>query len=168
MRYMFHILFLFISACLQGTVGSLIAFSGVSPNMFIVYMSVICFLAYKTEGVIVSAVFGFILDIISGRFIGVYTLIFLLASFFITTLSEKVFNEPRFYLSMLITFFVTILIDMLYYLVAFLVIGGADFGFAFRVTLIEAVYNMILCVPVYFLLKRITRNFYSDKGEYIE
>ena len=168
MRYMFHILFLFILSCLQGTVGNTLSFFGVSANFFIIYVSVICFLAYKTEGIVTSAVFGFILDIITGRFIGIYTVLFIISAFFITTLSEKVFNEPRFYLSMLITLSVSVFINVFYYITTFLILGGFDFKFASKVILIEGIYDTLLSVPVYFILKRITQNFYSDKGEYIE
>lgn len=168
MRYMFHVLFLFISACVQGTLCDMGSIAGVAPNIFIIYTSIICFLAYKYEGIIVAGVFGFILDIITVKFIGIYTVLFMIAAFFVSTLSEKVFKEPKFYISMILTFIVSVFINFFYYLISFLILGGLNLVFALKVIFIEAFYNSIFTVILYFIIKHITRNFYADKGEYIE
>jgi len=167
MRYMFHVLFLFLSACMQGTFCKNFVIIGISPNLFLIYASIICLLSYRIEGVIVSGIFGFILDILTGRFVGLYTVMFIITGFFVSVLSEKIFNEPRFYVSAIITFCVSFFVNLFYYLIVFIALGDFNFKFAFNSIIFEGIYNAVLSIPVYFIIKRITRNFYADKGEYI-
>ena len=95
-------------------------------------------------------------------------MLFMIAAFFVSTLSEKVFKEPKFYISMILTFIVSVFINFFYYLISFLILGSLDLVFALKVILIEAFYNSLITGVLYFLIKRITHNFYADKGEYIE
>lgn len=168
MQYLFHLLCLFICSCFQGTLLDGISLLGVTPNLFIIYISIICFLAYKIDGIIISAVFGFILDVLTARYIGVYTVLFLVAAYFVSSLSEKVFNEPRFYVLAVITFVVTVFINSFYYLIVFIITNKYSFGYAAYVVFLEAIYNTAVSIPVYFIVKHITRSFYKDKGEYNE
>ncbi len=168
MQYLFYLLCLFICGCLQGTLLNGISILGVTPNLFIVYISIICFLAYKLDGIIISAIFGFILDVLTARYIGVYTVLFLIAAYFVSSLSEKVFNEPRFYVQAIITFVVSVFVNSFYYLIVILMSNKYSFGYAVFVVFLEAVYNTAVSIPVYFIVKHITRGFYKDKGEYNE
>ncbi len=168
MQYLFYLLCLFICGCFQGTLLNSIALLGVTPNLFIVYISIVCFIAYKLDGIVISAIFGFILDLLTARYIGIYTVLFLIAAYFISLLSEKVFNEPRFYVQAIITFVVSVFINSFYYLIVFLMSNRYSFGYASYVVLLEAIYNTAISIPVYFIVKRITRGFYKDKGEYNE
>lgn len=168
MQYLFYLLSLFICACFQGTLLNGISILGVTPNFFIIYVSIVCFLAYKHDGIIVSVIFGFILDVLTARYIGVYTVLFLIAAYFVSSLSEKVFNEPRFYVQAIITFVVSVFVNSLYYLIVFFITRNYSFGYSTYIVLLEAVYNTALSIPVYFIVKCITRGFYKDKGEYNE
>ena len=165
MRYLYHFLSLILCCCLQGTLLKEISILGVVPNLFIVNIAIICFLAYKSEAIIVSTVFGFFLDVLIGRYTGVYTVLFLLAAYFVSRLSEKVFSNPRFYILALITLIVSLLVNSFYYLCVSLFMNHYNFKFVVYVVLVEALYNAVLSIPVYFIVKRLTRTFYSDKGE---
>lgn len=168
MRYMFHVIFMLLIACLQGTVCKTLSIAGVSVNLFIVYISVICFLAYKTEGIVTAGAYGLMLDILTSRFIGIYMVLFVIAAFLIYNLASRVFKEPKFYISALIVFVASVFINMFYYLISFLVLKDVNFGFAFlRIILPETLMDTIISVPFYFLLKHITKRFYTDKGEFI-
>lgn len=168
MRYMFHVIFLIIIACLQGTVCKALSVAGVSANLFIIYISIICFLAYKNEGIIAAGSYGLVLDILTARFIGVYTVLFIIAAFFILNLAEKVFKEPKFYICAITLFFVSVFINTFYYLIVFFVLHSIDISYAFfNIIVPEGIYDALLSIPLYFLIRRITEKFYSDKGEFI-
>ena len=168
MRYMFHVIFLLFIACLQGTVCDAFAIAGVSVNLFIIYISIICFLAYKIEGIIIAGAFGLVLDILTARFVGVYTVLFVIIAFFIYNMANKVFKEPKFYICAMIVMFASVFINTFYYLIVFLVLHSVNIKYAiFRIILPEGLFNAIISIPLYFLIRRITEHFYTDKGEFI-
>lgn len=168
MRYMFHVIFLLFIACFQGTLSDAVTIAGVSTNLFIIYISIISFLAYKTEGIIVAGAYGLALDILTARFEGVYTVLFIIIAFFIYNMAHKVFKEPKFYICALIVLFSSIFINTFYYLIVFLILHSVDIKYAiFKIILPEGFFDMVVSVPFYFLIRRITEHFYADKGEFI-
>lgn len=168
MRYMFHVIFLLFIACFQGTVCNYLAVAGVSINLFIIYISIICFLAYKNEGIITAGAYGLVLDILTERFVGAYTVLFVIVAFFIYTMASSVFKEPKFYICALIVLVSSLFINTFYYLIVFLALHSVDIKYAFfRIIIPEGIFDAIASVPFYFLIRRITMHFYADKGEFI-
>lgn len=168
MRYMFHIIFLILFSCFQGTLTSLFSVFGIEPNLFIIYICIVSMLASRREAVTVSGVFGVILDILNGRYALFYTVLFIITAFFLCGLSEKVLKESKFYVCSLMVFFVTLFIDVVYYVIVFYLNEKLNLGYAFfRVIIPEGIYNGIVAILIYMLVKHITKNFYNNKGEFI-
>lgn len=166
MRYMFHVVFLLFISCFQGTLCNSLSIAGVSVNLFIVYVSIICFLSYRFEGVITAGIYGLVLDILTERFLGVYTILFVIVAFFIYNMAYKVFKEPKFYICALIVLFVSVFVNLFYYLIVFLSLHSVDLKYAiFRIILPEGIFDALVSIPFYFLIRRITEHFYKDKGE---
>lgn len=168
MIYIFHIISLIIIASLQGTVMKSICIFGTSASLFVVYAVISSFLAEKTEGVLVSGIFGLTLDILIGRFIGVYTVLFVISSFFVSGIFEKILKEHKFYVCSGIVLFVTFFIEFFYYIIVFSLMGSLDIKSALLKIGIECLYNAFLSVPIYFIIKKCAGRLRSDKGEYIE
>lgn len=168
MIYIFHIICLIAAASLQGTLMKCISVFGVSASLFVCYAVCTSFLSEKTEGVLVSGIFGLTLDVLIGRFIGFYTILFVAVSFAVSGIFEKALKEQRFYVCGVIVFIVSFLIEFLYYVAAFLLIGKLNLKYAVLKILIESVYNGFFSVPIYFVIKKIGGKIRADKGEYIE
>lgn len=168
MVYIFHIAALIIISALQGTLMKQISVFGVCASLFLVYAVVVSFLSEKTEGVLVSGMFGLVLDIITGRFIGLYTILFVAAAFGVSGIFEKILKERKFFVCLGIVLCVSFVLELVYYLAAFTIIGAVDIKYAVLKIVIESVYNAALSVPIYFIAKKYTANMRADKGEYIE
>lgn len=168
MRYMFHVIFLLIIACLQGTACNTFAIAGVSVNLFIIYVSIISFLADKKEGIIIAGAYGLVLDILVERFVGTYTVLFVIVAFFVYNMAKRVFKEPKYYICALVVLVASLFVNVFYYLIVFGILQSIDIGYAiFKIILPEAVLDCVVSVPVYFLIRHVTKNFYNDKGEFI-
>ena len=168
MKYFFYVLSIFLITVLQGTLFKGIEIFGVSANLFIIYACILCFFASKTDSITVSGIIGFLLDILTGRFVGLYTLLFVIAAFFVNLIHEKVLREPEFYICSLVVFLVSVLLNSLYYLIAFSSIESISVKTLLIVVFTEGLYDGVVSIPVYFILKRFKKYFYTDKGEYIE
>lgn len=168
MRYMFHVVFLLLFSCLQGTLTSLFSVFSIEPNLFIIYVCVVSMLASRRESVIIATVYGGILDILAGRYALFYTVLFIIVAFFLSGLTEKVLKESKFYICSLMVFIITIFVDVVYYVIVFYLNDKLNLGYAFlRLIIPEAIYNGIVSVFMYVFIKRITKNFYMNKGEFI-
>lgn len=168
MVYIFHVIWLIIAAALQGTLMKHMEIFGTCANLFLVYAATASFLSEKTEGVLVSGMFGLVLDIITGRFIGLYTVLFVAAAFGISGIFEKILKERKFFVCFGIVLCVSFVSELFYYLAAFTFLGAVNIKYAlFKIT-VESVYNAALSSPMYFVIKKYTADMRADKGEYIE
>lgn len=169
MKAALHGGFLLLFSVLQAAWISYAAVFGVKPNLLIIYVFVIAFFCgNKAESSAVGFAAGLLLDISIGRLFGANALCCMIFGFFVTYFCEKVIGN----INVLIVFFSVLVLSFLYetvyYLFAFSVIGRLDFGYAVKnVIWIESIYNGIISLPLYFILKKLTKYLYADKGETI-
>lgn len=140
------IVFLFIWACLFLQINLLnkIPLFGVPANIGIVVIAGIGLLADKLPGTLVGGAYGLILDILYGKSIGVYFVIYALMGFASGTLSKGFSKENK--LSMVyMTALFTAVVELMTYVV-FIVIYGYHLELisACLIILREVIYNMFL------------------------
>lgn len=164
MRAILHGIFLILFMIIQATWIDTISVFGVKPNLFAVYIVVTSCFCQKNESVVTGFVFGFILDILIGKVLGVNAVLLMLLGFFTAYFCEKVIRKNNVFIVMLITLIITFIYELFYYIIAFL--GDLQFKEAFVGTLLpECVYNGIAAMPIYFLIKKVSGKLWDNSEE---
>ena len=167
MKIALHGGFLLMCSVLQATWLNYITLFDIKPNLFLVYVVVLSFFCNKkTEGAIIGAVFGLVLDFIIGKVIGINMILSLLIGFTVTLFCERVIRKNSVFVTMLSVLVITIVYESVYYFFAFLFTGGMGYWKAIiAVILPEGIFNMIIAVFMYYILGKLTQHLYTDKGE---
>ena len=166
MKATLHGGFLLLCAVLQATWLNYITVFDVKPNLFLVYVIVISFFCGKTEGGIVGAIFGLVLDIIIGKIIGINMVLCLMAGFLVALFCERVIRKNSVFITMLSVVIITFVYESVYYLFSFLFVQGMGYANALiNVILAESIYNGIVSAVIYYIFGKFAQKLYADKGE---
>lgn len=166
MKVALHGGFLLLCSVLQATWLNYISVFDVKPNLFLVYIIVLSFFCTKMEGAVVGAIFGLVLDIIIGKIIGVNTVFSLLVGFTVALFCERIIRKNSVLITALSVMVITIVYESVYYLFAFLFAHGMGYWNALGgIILPECIFNAIVSIPVYYILRKLTQHLYADKGE---
>jgi len=125
----------------------------VKPNLFIILIFSIGIKYNRLFSSIMGLIIGFCLDILISSKVGINMFLFGGLGFITSYLSELLFSENKL-TNILIIFFSTIIIEVIKYLlnIVFLNINIEIDSFVF-ITLIEAIYNVLLFIIIYPLWK---------------
>lgn len=168
MRTTMHGAFLLVFAILQSTWLNSIAIFGVKPNLFLVYLIMICCFCSRIEGATLGFVFGLVLDILIGRFWGMNAVLGMLAGFFAAYFCERVLRNNNILIIILIVLLGSFVYESIYYFISYLFSENLNIKTAiFRIILLESLYNAVAVLPVYLLAARFIKRLYIDKGENI-
>ena len=168
MRVSLHGGFLILIAVLQKTWLNCIEIMGVKPNLFLVYVLILSFFCSKTEATVLGLIYGFIMDVLIGKFLGLNTVMCGILGFFTAHFCDRMLSHKNVFVVALYAVAATVVYEFINYIVSFLILGGVDLIYAFKgVILIECVYNGIASMLIYPLLKKLTKYMYADKGEII-
>lgn len=147
----------FVAFIIQTTLLQNFEVFGIIPNLLVVLVT--CFSLIENN-MVVSSVFGLIcgvlLDVANRGVFGVSGLLCMLLALLCTFAGEKFF-KGKFWVSMLFIFVAGNIYELVYY---FLMLGMWQSGGHFissllYVVLPTAIYNVIVAVPVFFIVKRI-------------
>ncbi|MGI6050441.1 MAG: rod shape-determining protein MreD [Acetivibrionales bacterium] len=163
-RIISAIILVFTSAFFQSTILEIIEIFGVRPNLLIVLTVIISLLRSPVESGIMALSFGISMDLLMGKTIGWYGLLFFLVSIPISLINEKLYRE-KFLVLFSLTFVATITIETLFAFILFIFKDLSHMPYLFgTIVLPEALYNSILIFllfrpikKVYGLLDRIDR-----------
>ncbi|MBE7023601.1 MAG: rod shape-determining protein MreD [Clostridia bacterium] len=168
MRALMHSVFLLLFSVLQPTWLNGIEIFGTKPNLFLIYIIVVCCFCGRTEGATVGLVFGFVLDMLIGRLWGMNALLGMLSGFFIAHFCKKVLRNSNFLVAMIFVLVMSLFYEVVYYFIAFLTVDNVHFGAMFVKSILpECVYNVIISLPVYFIINKFSKSLYTDKGDAI-
>ncbi len=168
MKTTIHGGFLLIFSILQATWLDCIEIFGIKPNLFLVYIIVICCFCCRIEGGAVGFAFGFALDMLAGQIWGLNAIIGMLLGFCIAHFYGRIISESNFIVTMALVFVGTLLHEMCYCFIAFLRTESVSFFQSLiKIVLPECGYNMVAAVPLYFIIKRFAKFLYTDKGDVI-
>lgn len=168
MKFTIHGVFLLIFSIIQSTLLDGIEILNIKPNLFLVYLIIICCFCDKKEGASVGFAFGLILDMMIGRFWGLNAILGLLSGFFLAYFCERVLRKNNVFVTMVIIFFASVIYETTYGLISFVFNGSMNLGtLILRFVLLESLFNMIAGLVLYFPVKKFTKFLYVDKGESI-
>lgn len=156
--------FFWSAAFLQSTVFEHIEIFSVKPNLLLVLMVIVALLRPTTESAIMGLSFGLCMDILMGKTMGWYALLFFLMTIPISMINEKLYRD-KFLVLLSFTFGSTVIIETMFFLILFLFRGYSYLPYIFTTVILpEALYNSILILPlfrpisaVYTILDRVDR-----------
>ncbi len=166
MKMALHGAALLVCAALQSTWFNSIAFLGVKPNLFFVYVIVISFFCNKFECAAIGCAFGLVLDILSAELLGVNMIIYLITGFLISTFCERVMRKNNILITALVVLIISFIYEIIYY--AFLCLfsdGARSFSAIKNVLFTESFYNAVVALLIYRLIYKLVQRLYNDKGE---
>ncbi len=168
MKTTIHGIFLLIFSILQATWLDCIEIFGIKPNLFLIYILVICCFCGRVEGAAVGFAFGFALDMLVGQVWGINALLGMLLGFCTANFCERVLSESNFFITLALVLVGSLLYETFYYSIAFLRSESSSFFPSLIKTIIpECLYNIVVSAPLYFIVKHFARLLYTDKGDAI-
>lgn len=143
------IAFIWSAAFIQSTLFENIRLFNVKPNLLIVLMVIVALLRSTHESAIMGLCFGLCMDILMGKAMGWYALLFFLMSVPISNINDKLYRD-KFLVLLSFTFLSTVLIETSFFLIFFLFKDYSRLPYAFSTIILpEAVINSILILPLF-------------------
>lgn len=149
MRILILSLILIIEIILESTILPFIEIKSVAPNLMLITIISMGLIYGKREGIFLGLIGGLLYDILFGRILGVYGLIYMLIGYFMGISSEKVYRENRL-IPLLFTIMGTLVYHGSFYLFQYLL--GYEFSiiqYLKEYTGISLLLNVILVMFVY-------------------
>ena len=138
-----------VVAFLQSTICEYIEFLSIRPNLFIVMLVIVALLRNPVESAVMGVLLGLSFDILMGKSLGWYGLLFFFFFFPISSVNEKIYRE-KFLVLFAFTFLSTLIIELMFYLIIFLFKDYGNLPYVFsRIVLPESIYNSILVLPLF-------------------
>ncbi len=148
-RIMAAIVLVWTAAFFQSTLLEYIEIVSVRPNLLIVLTVIVALLRSPVESAVMGLFFGLAMDILMGKTMGWYALLFLLITVPISLVNEKLYREKLLVL-LTFTFVSTVVIETMFVLIMFLFRGYHYLPYIFSTIILpEAVYNSILILPLF-------------------
>ena len=156
--YVFGILLI---CTLQTTVIEYVKIFNIKPNLLLVYIVSVSLVRGNTEGAVTGLISGFIMDCLSGRIIGYYSLLGMYLGLSTGSINKKIFRE-NFLVAAFFAFVATIVYEFIVMFTGLYIPAvfsrsaqPEDLLFALRnIILPEAVYNSVISIFVYILVTK--------------
>jgi rod shape-determining protein MreD len=154
-RIIASIAIIWTAAFLQSTLLEYTEIFSVRPNLMIVLMVITALLRSPFESMIMAIGFGLCMDMLMGKTLGWYGLLFFFTALPISLINEKIYRD-KFIVLVTFTFASTVIIETFFYLILFLFRGYSDLPYVFvRTVLPEGLYNSILVLPLFKPISRV-------------
>ena len=149
---LFVVLFFMFIYFLQINFFTWFNIAGVQPNLFIVLILFISLFMGKKYAVILGFIFGYMLDILTCKYIGVNALMFVLIGF-VGEYFEKNFSKNSKITILLMVMGATVLIETVTYI--YKNISSLQLIGFIRLLIIEIIFNVMLTIIIYPILARL-------------
>lgn len=153
-----------IGFLLQTTTFQAIKLADVVPNILLMLTVCYAYMRGRTSGLFIGFFCGFLLDIMYGSVIGLYSFIFMSIGF-LCGYCQKIYFTDNYILPCVLVGISDFLYGLYYFVTEFLVRGRLNFGFYFiNIIFPEMIYTMIVSVILFRLLNMLEK-FLSEKRE---
>ncbi len=158
MKATLHAIYLLFAVALAPTLFAHLQVFGVKPNIFLIYIVIAGFYVSKTEGIWLGLITGFLFDIIVGVNIGLNGILYMFACFLVTVLCENMIRRSNALLVAITVMIWTAILES----IAAIFCGGAGIWQSLKVVGTECIYNGVLSVIIFILLKGIFGRLYGE------
>lgn len=165
MKSFFYIAWYGILIIIQSTLLNYAEIFNIKPDLLLVFVVLICYFVDMRKGALIGGVMGLFYDILIGRFIGPNTIIFMYIGVFICMFNEKVLKQPRLIISVVSVLVFSQIMGLIDFLIYSLTLSKFDFSFLYMSRILpETIYNTIISIPMYLLIKKTSIVLSDDKG----
>lgn len=151
-RRIVMILLVIFSFALQSTLLKQIAIGSISPNFIVILTASFALMRGKKEGMFVGFLSGLLIDIFSGGAIGFHALMYSCVGY-ANGFCYRIFYDDDIKMPIFLVAVSDFAVNLVFYIVRFLLRGRLDFFYYFgRILIPEVIYTMILTMLCYKLL----------------
>ena len=160
MKYILHSVFLVLCVAFQATLFNFLEIAGVKPSLFLTYVICVAFFAKERETAFIGFIFGLAFDFLIGQKIGLSAVLYLLVGYFLALGRSYFLSGYNVIVVAVVVFLASVLTETIYLFVSLVWRNGIGFWFAFvHVIMIKGLYNAIIAVIDYFILKKFASAF---------
>ena len=148
-RIMATIALVWTAAFFQSTVLEYIEIFTIRPNLLMALMVIVALLRDPSESAAMAIGLGLCMDILMGKALGWYGLLFFLVAMPISLINEKIYRD-KFVVLFTFTLTASVFIETSFFLIMFMFRGYNNLPVVFsRIIIPEAFYNSILVLPLF-------------------
>lgn len=149
LRKIVMLILILVGYLLQSSFFRLVALGGVAPNILLILTASFGFMKGQKEGMFVGFVSGLILDILFGKILGFYALLYLVIGF-LDGFFASIFYPEDIKLPMFLISSSELIYCILVYLFLYLIQGRVKFGYYFLHTILpEIIYTVLVTILFY-------------------
>ena len=153
MRLFLIIILMFIFVALQISLGPIISFNEIAPNLILIFVFFVAFSFGRTYGIWIGFFSGFMSDMFDSTHFGLNMSLFLVVGFIIGSLKERFYKDNVFV--EVIIFAITILLyEIVYTLFLWQFSVGIFFLNILRYSFPRVLYSTIISLFLFYLLRR--------------
>lgn len=139
---------------LQANLFTSFKIAEIMPNIFIILVLYIGLFTGKTMGLSYGIIFGIIIDLIFGKRVGI-TAVGLGTIGIVSAIFDSNFSKDSRITIMIMVFLCTILFEFIQYFLNVIILEiNVELIYFIRITLLEAIYNIILTIILYPLIRK--------------
>ena len=167
-RYIYLLLLNIVCFVLQTTVFRHLPLGGVVPNILIMITAASGLMYGRKLGMFSVFVGGLMIDAMFNSVIGLTILIYSFIGY-VNGMLNKLYFKERLYIPVITIVLSDLAYGVLYYVCRFMLRGRMDFMFyLIHVMIPEAVYTLIIGVPIYLLMRQIKEHFKPEEHVSLE
>lgn len=167
-RYIYLLLLNIVCFVLQTTMFRHLPLGGVVPNILIMITAASGLMYERKLGMFSGFVGGLMIDAMFNSVIGLTILIYSFIGY-VNGMLNKLYFKERLYIPVITIVLSDLAYGVLYYVCRFMLRGRMDFMFyLIHVMIPEAVYTLIIGVPIYLLMRQIKEHFKPEEHVSLE
>lgn len=167
-RYIYLLLLNIVCFVLQTTMFRHLPLGGVVPNILIMITAASGLMYGRKLGMFSGFVSGLMIDAMFNSVIGLTILIYSFIGY-VNGMLNKLYFKERLYIPVITIVLSDLAYGVLYYVCRFMLRGRMDFMFyLMHVMIPEAVYTLIIGVPIYLLMRQIKEHFKPEEHVSLE
>lgn len=153
----FIVLFSFFIFFQSTDIYSGIGINGINPDFILIVLTIGAFILGPMSGQILGFLVGLVLDIMSGKLLGISAFTYTVIGFGVGLLGSKVYGSSIL-IFIIFLFFATLAKALLFSMLGTIFLKAGYFGyFSQGKVFLEAVMNSLLTPPFFFIITRIKR-----------
>lgn len=156
MKFVFSVIIIFLLVLLQTSLYPYLEICNAFPNLILILVLIFSILKGFKKSLVWTIFGGFLLDIYSfDNPIGSSILSLFLVSYLVYFFSQNVFKKTDVFSVILFGIGATLIYRL--FVILFLLIIGTEFQIGFSQIIMQIVYNLIILIPSFYLIKRLTK-----------
>ncbi|MGQ9614790.1 MAG: rod shape-determining protein MreD [Spirochaetota bacterium] len=157
-KYLLSIVLFALFIFFQSTdIYSGISINGINPDFILIILTIEAFILGPMSGQVLGFLVGLVLDIMSGKLLGISAFTYTAIGFGVGLLGSKVYGS-NILISIIFLFFATLAKALLFSMLGTIFLEAGYFGyFSQGKVFLEAVMNSLLTPPFFFIITRIKR-----------